>query len=378
MLAGPSQVRRTAKAFLRNTSILVLDEAVKSIDPESEQGIPETLQIYTGRSVFFLCVLPGFVHFPGVHCGSTALSDAMRYYDYDLSEAMCFGLGAGLGGVFWHDDRYLIKVGFNGRSLYLEPQFFASVNVKFRWRTGEFQWTEMRRALTHGFPVLALANIVHFEHANTAVDFASHTVLLVGFDETSNTVLVADTHYPGLQDVKLSSLARAMNTKAFPPLFSGNAWKEVGRVSMPSIEVAIRAALKTNINLMLRPHMEQMGLSAIRKLALSLPTWDQFPRCWNVPLCFYDFAEKRGSGGGAFRYLYAQFLDEASRYLPCLLDIEAPARYIKIADMWRDMARLVYGAARHQDTLSFAKAASIANRIADLEDGVLRDIEKVI
>ncbi len=261
---------------------------------------------------------------------------------------------------------------------YLEPQFFTSVNVKFRWRTGEFQWTEMRRALTHGFPLLALANIAHFEHANTAVDFAAHTVLLVGFDETSNTVLVADTHYPGLQHVKLSSLARAMDTEAFPPLFSGNAWKEVGRVSMLSIEVAIRTALKTNINLMLRPYMEQMGLSAIRKLALSLPTWDQFPRCWNVPLRFYDFSEKRGSGGGAFRYLYAQFLNEASRYLPCLQDIEATTRYTKIADMWRDMARLVYGAARHQDTLSFVKEASIADRIADLEGGVLRDIEKVI
>lgn len=42
-------------------------------------------------------ILPGFQHRPGVHCGSTALCDALRARGLELSEPLAFGLGAGLG-----------------------------------------------------------------------------------------------------------------------------------------------------------------------------------------------------------------------------------------------------------------------------------------
>ena len=44
-------------------------------------------------------IVANFSHQPGLHCASTALADVMRYQGHPLSEAMCFGLGAGLGFV---------------------------------------------------------------------------------------------------------------------------------------------------------------------------------------------------------------------------------------------------------------------------------------
>ena len=41
--------------------------------------------------------LEGFEHLTGKHCGSTALRAALRFRGLDLSEAMIFGLGAGVG-----------------------------------------------------------------------------------------------------------------------------------------------------------------------------------------------------------------------------------------------------------------------------------------
>ena len=52
-------------------------------------------------------LLSGFVHRQGVHCGSTALADVLRHRGLDLTEAMAFGLGAGLG--FYYLDSPLLS-----------------------------------------------------------------------------------------------------------------------------------------------------------------------------------------------------------------------------------------------------------------------------
>ncbi|HAU13115.1 MAG TPA: peptidase, partial [Gammaproteobacteria bacterium] len=36
-------------------------------------------------------------HRPGRHCGSSAIRDLLEYHGLFMSEACCFGLGAGLG-----------------------------------------------------------------------------------------------------------------------------------------------------------------------------------------------------------------------------------------------------------------------------------------
>lgn len=43
----------------------------------------------------------GFIHRPGVHCDSSALRDVFEYHGFKFSEAMIFGLGSGLGFVYW-------------------------------------------------------------------------------------------------------------------------------------------------------------------------------------------------------------------------------------------------------------------------------------
>ncbi|MGH6960024.1 MAG: BtrH N-terminal domain-containing protein, partial [Dongiaceae bacterium] len=50
-----------------------------------------------------MIALPGFVHRPGVHCGSTSMADVLRHQGLELSEPMCFGLGSGLHLVYLRD-----------------------------------------------------------------------------------------------------------------------------------------------------------------------------------------------------------------------------------------------------------------------------------
>ena len=39
--------------------------------------------------------VPGFVHTPGNHCGSTALRNLLAFHGVEISEELAFGLGAG-------------------------------------------------------------------------------------------------------------------------------------------------------------------------------------------------------------------------------------------------------------------------------------------
>ncbi|MBW2356314.1 MAG: BtrH N-terminal domain-containing protein, partial [Deltaproteobacteria bacterium] len=76
-------------------------------------------------------VLP-ITHRPGVHCASTGLRDLAAFHGLDWSEAMCFGLGAGLG--LW----YLSLPGLSPsrmvhvRSADIEEQLFTRIDIDFR------------------------------------------------------------------------------------------------------------------------------------------------------------------------------------------------------------------------------------------------------
>ena len=65
-------------------------------------------------------VVPGFSHRPGVHCGSTGLAGVLRLRGVDLSEAMAFGLGAGLGFYYLVSPALSPTHLFQGRQAHLE------------------------------------------------------------------------------------------------------------------------------------------------------------------------------------------------------------------------------------------------------------------
>jgi hypothetical protein len=64
---------------------------------------------------------------------------------------------------------------------------------------------------------------------------------------------------------------------------------------------------------------------------------DEADRAW----CFrfaYQCIEKRGTGGGNFRLLYARFLAEAERHHPAVTTLGLPGRMERIAAGWTRLA----------------------------------------
>ena len=82
-------------------------------------------------------ILTNWRHIPGVHCGSVALRDVMTYYNQNLSEELCFGLGGGLG-FYYSDSAKSPSRTIHVRGPWMEPGFLKHYGLELNdWKYEE-------------------------------------------------------------------------------------------------------------------------------------------------------------------------------------------------------------------------------------------------
>lgn len=327
-------------------------------------------------------LVPGFVHRPGVHCGSTALADALRARGVDLTEAMAFGLGAGLGFYYLVSPSLSPTHLFQGRSAHLERTACEVLGAPARRRTadGAVQaWEEVRAAVDRGLAPILETDLAELPYWRSGTRFGGHRIAVAGYDLSRGVALVADSDRPGLEEVALDALDRARASIAPPFGAPGRPWLEVDAPPRPRpIADAIREALRRQAREILLDVDGVAGVSALERFASELPEWsaraaDEADRTW----CFrygYQVIERRGTGGGLFRALYARFLEEAEAPLPAIAPLGLASRMRTLAAAWSRLA----AAFREISTIPGAalpdEAAALARTIAGDERRFFEDL----
>lgn len=285
-------------------------------------------------------------HRPGVHCGSTALADALRLRGVDLSEPMAFGLGAGLGFYYLAAPALSPTHLFVGRQAFLERTGCEVLGASCLERSADDAaagWRGVRAAVDRGIAPILSTDLAELPYWRTRTRFGGHRVVLAGYDEARGVALLADTDRPGLEEVPLDVLDRARTSLAPPFGAADRPWLEVDvRGPVRPLDEAIRDALRIQARDMLLEPDGAVGASALARFAEELPAWparaaDEADRRW----CFryaYQVIDLRGTGGGLFRALYARFLREAEAHLPGLARLGLPARMEGIAADWSRLA----------------------------------------
>jgi Butirosin biosynthesis protein H, N-terminal len=146
-------------------------------------------------------LVSNFHHTPGIHCGSTALRDVLRHRGMDLSEAMCFGLGSGLGFYYFRNlaggmPSHL----FYGRTLTLEHDLCAHLALDFAEGVdddADRAWQTAQEWIDRGVPLLLHVELSQLPYYNTRTPFPGHRVVLAGYDDARRVAFLADT-VPGL------------------------------------------------------------------------------------------------------------------------------------------------------------------------------------
>lgn len=287
-------------------------------------------------------IIDGWVHIPGLHCGSVTLRDVMTYYGYNWSEPMCFGIGGGLG--FYYTIRedvspsHMIFV----RGPLMETTFLSIVDKERSWEHAEKDVIDtIKNYINEDIPVIIQTDIYYLEYYNSNTHFPGHIISVWGYDDDTQTIFVADNHLEGLQEVPYEDFRKGMASKDLSNPLNNNFMEVRLDNDVESIEDLIPKALIENARKMLYGCSGGRGESGVHKIKLwseDLPNWRDVSD-WKWCSRFgYQVIKKRGVGGAGFRWIYKDFLIEAQEIVPLIKQLNLSERMDLIGTKWSDIA----------------------------------------
>ncbi len=308
-------------------------------------------------------------HHPGRHCASTALCNLANFHGLRWSEAACFGLGAGLG--FWliaipavSPSRFI-----HVRTADLAEQFFQRIGCPSAGRTytdpaeGE---RELCRMLDKGSPVIALTDIYHLPYYRSRTRFPGHAITVWGYSGREKIFYVTDTEREEVLKVSFEQMHRARFCQGLLLDFAGKLYYAERLAEPEGMPGVFREAILANSRVMLQDADDVQGLAALARWGETITDWHELPDWqWAARFC-YQVIERRGTGGGGYRLMYAEFLREAARYLPAAGAAALPAKMEEAGLAWRDLAFSLKAASERKEP-DFSEAAARIARVYRLE-----------
>jgi hypothetical protein len=316
-----------------------------------------------------------YPHHPGEHCASTALRNLLAHEGTHFSEGMVFGLASGLGFLYVRLDGASPTRMFHGRTTTLESDFGLNTGIPLVDRVEESDdvaWSELRASIDRGEPVMVSTDTFYLPYHNTTSHFPGHRCVVVGYDDDSETVSIADRKFEEYQQTSYADLRSARNAPDYP-MTSGNQYGvREGKLTLAKpMSEAVVAAIARNAETMLDPDAElPCGIPAMRDLAREFADWSALDD-WSWAARFgYQVVVKRGAGGSFFRSLYADFLRESVEHAPELASALPAADMDEIARSWRELAAVLKDQSERDacDPKLFEEAGRRTALLADAEE----------
>lgn len=316
------------------------------------------------------------VAFPaGQHCETTTLGALLRHEGVDLSEPMLFGLGEGLGFVYW-DARNMDFPFLGGRTRPLTITRTVADRLGLTLHVQETAsprraWQNVAAALTAGRPVGLQLDSYHLEYFTTKVHFGGHFVALYGYDDT-HAHLIDTAQQGGTVKTTLASLARARAERG--PMTARNlSYTVASPAGRPELGDAIRTAVRNNAQAFLNPPIANLGHRGIAKAARQVPRWldRSSDPARDLPLAA-TLMERGGTGGALFRAMYRDFLAESATIVDDD-DVRLGHRlYAGIAPLWTEVAQHITAAGETGDPEPLARASALLGELAAREQHAMQ------
>ncbi|BCJ39478.1 lantibiotic ABC transporter [Actinoplanes ianthinogenes] len=321
------------------------------------------------------------VTFPdGRHCETTALGALLGHAGLALSEPMLFGLGEGLGFVYW-DAKTMDLPFLGGRSKPMEVTRTAAARLGLGLRIAETTspgkaWRTVADALDAGQPVGLQLDCYHLDYFTTKVHFGGHVVAVYGYDDT-RAYLIDTGQQGGAVTTSLKSLELARGARG--PMTARNlSFTVTVPPGRPDLATAIRAAIRNNAHTFLHPPIANLGHRGIAKASVQVTKW--FERSTDPARDLPTAAtlmERGGTGGSLFRAMYRDFLTEAAT----LVDDDHLRRgrhlYAEIAPLWTEVAGRLTAAGETLDPAHLAEASALLADLARRERAAMEILAQI-
>jgi hypothetical protein len=311
------------------------------------------------------------VAFPaGQHCETTTLGALLRHEGLDLSEPMLFGLGEGLGFVYW-DAKSMDFPFLGGRTKPTAITRIVADRLSLALHIEETAsprkaWRIVAAALDAGRPVGLQLDSYHLDYFTTKVHFGAHFVAMHGYDDT-HAYLVDTAQQGGAVTTSLHSLELARSERG--PMTARNlSYTIATSAGRPDLGHAIRAAIHSNAHTFLNPPIANLGHRGIGKAAGQVARWldRSSDPSRDLPLAA-ALMERGGTGGALFRTMYRDFLAECATIVDDDNLRLGHQLYAEIAPLWTDVAHHITAAGETSDPDHLKRASAILTELADRE-----------
>lgn len=296
--------------------------------------------------------ITGYKHAIGSHCSSTLIRNILKSKGLDISEEMCFGIGAGLGFIYrkaFNPPLYFVL----GRSDDLEEKicyFLGGTALRYTTDNNKRALSEVIRMIDNNELALVNLDASYLEYIKKKFDlfenvrYGGHRALVVGYDEEKETVKLADYLWNEPQIVSFQELERARSSQSGQTPPDNLMYTFLFPEKFESLECAARSGIQLNVNAMINPWYDVLGLPGMKKFCERVLLWPQFLRpemAKENAYMTYMMMERVGTGGGNFRRLYSRFLREAAEILK-ESELETVSKiYAELGKKWKELALLL-------------------------------------
>lgn len=314
--------------------------------------------------------IEGFTIFQGDHCETTAMGNLLQHSGIRLSEPMLFGIGQGLGFIYW-DSKGMDFPFIGGRS---KPDELSAciasrlnLNIKVQETSSVTKaWQNVQSFIERGIPVGLKLDSYYLDYFTNKIHFAAHYAVMCGMDE--EYAYMADTNQQGgLVTTRLSSLTMARNAKG--SMSSKNRSFTIEQTDpLPPLVPAIRTSLINNASDYLNPPIRNLGNKGIKRMSTEIMKWPSRSKDLEKDLCLTALLmERAGTGGALFRNLYRDFLKECLDLIGDSKLEKAYFGFTEIAPMWSSVAALIDNAGKTGDQQELRLASELLVDIAERE-----------
>ncbi|TWU43600.1 hypothetical protein Poly51_62970 [Rubripirellula tenax] len=323
--------------------------------------------------------LKDFDGFVGQHCETTATGALLRHLGIELSEPMLFGLGQGLGFVYWNMKSMDFPfIGGRIKPDALTDNLCRNLNLELdvsQTTSAKKAWAHVSGPIESGIPVGLKLDCFHLDYFATKVHFAGHYVAMYGFDE--EFAYLIDTQQQGMRvQTSLESLASARSEKG--PMSSRNLSFTISRRgNVPELSGIVARAIENNAIDYLSPPITNLTYKGIAKASREIKKW--FHTSKDVKRDFQTTAmlmERAGTGGALFRNLYRDFLREASELTSNAVFERASITFEDIARRWTRVAQCFHDAGETSDFASIEAASELLVEISSLEKAAMAALQR--
>lgn len=324
-------------------------------------------------------IIENLKSFNGQHCETTATGTLLKQHNIELSEPMLFGLGEGLGYIFWNMKTMDFPfIGGRVKPDVLTQNITKNLNLNLivnETSSAKKAWDNVKENIDTGKIVGLKLDCYHLEYFSRPFHFAGHYAAMYGYDK--DFAYLVDTKQQGGQvKTSLKSLALARAEKG--PMASKNLSYIINKTNKTfDIKSAILTAIQNNAHEYLHPPITNITYKGILKTSSAIIKW--FQQSKNIENDFKTTAmlmEKAGTGGALFRNLYRDFLKESYDLLKLDKLKVAHEAFTDIATLWTSVSTLFEKTASTKDIKYIHQASDILKRLSTKEKNVMEMLIK--